>query len=327
MAAKPWQSIRNVAPDTRPNPANLLEGQIALNIAAETPAIYFKDAAGTLAKAGTAHVGTTAPNAVPAGFIGNSVGEQWLDLANPAAPALKVWDGVSWVLAGGGPAPAPYVLPASTTTTLGGVIVGTGLLVDAAGTLSAEPATPYVLPAATTTALGGVIAGSGLDIAADGTISLALEVVELKGSADITIAAPAATLGNSYIASSAGVAEATWTGIAGTQVNAGDLLLFDGTSWIRNEAASVSGVTSVTGVAPITIGGTATAPQVSVAIATAATAGVVSVGSGLAVDAAGVVSLNAPLATATTVGVASFGDGLAIDAAGMVVLVSDEGAY
>jgi hypothetical protein len=258
MAAKPWQSIRNSGTDTRPDPAILLDGQIALNTAGDSPAIFFKDASGALAKAGAAQVGTTAPNATPGGFAGNSKGEQWLDVTDPAKPVLKVFDGTAWVAA----------------------------------------ASDAVLPIATTTTLGGVIVGSGLDVAADGTLSVAMEIVELLGSADPTAAAPAATIGNAYIANASGVADASWTGIAGVQVAAGDLLLYDGTNWIHNQAASISGVLSVTGVAPVLVGGTAEAPEISVA-----------------------------LATATTVGVASFGDGLAVDAAGMVTLASDEGLY
>jgi hypothetical protein len=258
MAAKPWQSIRNLTPDNRPDPANLLEGQIALNIAATTPAIYFKDAAGALAKAGAAQVGTTAPNATPGGFAGNSKGEQWLDVTNPAKPVLKVYDGTAWV----------------------------------------QAAADAALPVATATVLGGVKVGTGIDVTADGTISLAIDVVELLGSADPTAAAPAATVGNAYIANATGVADASWTGVAGKEIAAGDILLYDGTIWIHNRSNDQAGVLSVTGVAPVVIGGTAATPEISVA-----------------------------LATATTVGVASFGDGLAIDAAGMVVLNSDEGVY
>jgi len=258
MASKPWQHVRNPDPDTRPDPTKLVDGQLALNTAATTPGIYFTDAAGDLAKVGSAHVGATAPNATPAGFAGNSLGEQWLDLTDPASPVLKTWDGTAWV---------------------------------------AASATP-VLPIATDTVLGGVKVGSGLDVTADGTLSVAMEVVELLGSADPTKTAPAATIGNAYIASMTGVADASWTGIAGNSVAAGDILLFDGTNWIQNEAASISGVVSVTGVAPVVIGGTATAPEVSVSIA-----------------------------TATATGVASFGDGLLVDAAGMVVLDADEGLY
>ena len=265
MAAKPWQSLRNSSPDNRPDPAVLVEGQIALNIAGASPAIYFKDAAGALAKAGAAQVGTTAPNATPAGFAGNSKGEQWLDVTDPAKPVLKIYNGTAWVVAGGGG--------------------GTG----------------YVLPIASATVLGGVKVGNGLDVAVDGTLSLALEVLELMGSIAPTAPPPvltAADIGHVYIASATGAPNAGF-GLTGvTSVAAGDLLLWDGAAWIHNQSASVSGVTSVTGTLPITVGGTATAPLIGVNVA-----------------------------TATTVGVASFGDGLAIDAAGLVTLNADEGTY
>ena len=242
--------------DARPDPANLLDGQIAINTAAGSPAVYFKAADGGLAKAGTAQVSATAPNVTPAGFAGNSAGEFWLDTT---ANELKIWSGTAWVGAGG---------------------------------------SGYVLPIATATVLGGVKVGSGLDVAADGTLSLQIEVVELLGSADPTTAAPAATTGNAYIANATGIADASWTGIAGKAIAAGDILLYDGTNWIHNRANDQSGVLSITGTAPVVVGGSTTAPVISVS-----------------------------LATATKVGVASFGDGLAIDAAGMVTLLADEGLY
>jgi hypothetical protein len=50
---------------------------------------------------GPTHVGATAPNATPAGAVGNSLGESWLDISG-AEPVFKVWDGAQWVNAGGG---------------------------------------------------------------------------------------------------------------------------------------------------------------------------------------------------------------------------------
>ena len=261
MAAKPWQSVRNSSPDNRPDPAALVEGQIALNIAGASPAIYFKDADGALAKAGAAQVGTTAPNATPAGFAGNSKGEQWLDVTDPAKPVLRVYNGTAWV----------------------------------ATTSEAAP------PIATATVLGGVKVGSGLDVTADGTLSVVMEVLELMGSIDPTAAPPvlaAADIGHVYIANATGIANPGFALPVNTTVAAGDLLLWDGAAWIHNQSASVSGVTGVTGALPITVGGTATAPLIGVNVA-----------------------------TATAVGVASFGDGLAINAAGLVTLNADEGTY
>ncbi len=56
----------------------------------------------------------------------------------------------------------PYSLPQATTSTLGGIIVGSNLSVSS-GVLSAN-ASPYQLPTATTSTLGGIIVGTNLTI-------------------------------------------------------------------------------------------------------------------------------------------------------------------
>jgi hypothetical protein len=73
----------------------MVNGQIALNIADTSPGLFFKDAGGTLVKAGPVHVGSNAPNSTPAGSSGNAVGEQWLDTSG-GTYALKIWDGSAW---------------------------------------------------------------------------------------------------------------------------------------------------------------------------------------------------------------------------------------
>ena len=298
MAASQWQNLRSATPETRPDPAVLLDGSIAINTAAESPAVYFKAADGSLSMAGTAYVGATAPNVTPGGFAGNSKGEFWYD---PSVPELKLWDGTAWVVAGGGGGTG-YVLPIASATVLGGVKVGANLAIDATGILStalgAGSVPSVALPIATKTVLGGVIVGNGLDVAVDGTLSLALEVLELMGSIDPTAAPPALTaaeIGHVYIANATGAPNAGF-GLTGvTSVAAGDLLLWDGAAWIHNQSASVSGVTSVTGTLPITVGGTATTPLIGVNVATTTATGVVSVGEGLAVTAAGVLSVTGVL--------------------------------
>lgn len=62
-----------------------------------------------------------------------------------------------------------YILPAATTTTLGGIIVGDRLSIDDTGKLVATYT--YTLPKASSTVLGGVKIGSNITNA-DGTISL-----------------------------------------------------------------------------------------------------------------------------------------------------------
>ena len=63
-----------------------------------------------------------------------------------------------------------YVLPAATTTTLGGIIVGDRLSIDDTGKLVATYT--YTLPTASSSALGGVKIGSNITLADGGTISI-----------------------------------------------------------------------------------------------------------------------------------------------------------
>ena len=91
------QHLRSSTANKRPVPGNMSEGQMALNTAASSPGLFYKDSAGALVKVGPVHVGTTAPNASPAsgGTAGNSVGEQWLDTTG-GTYVFKVWDGSAW---------------------------------------------------------------------------------------------------------------------------------------------------------------------------------------------------------------------------------------
>lgn len=91
------QHLRSSTANKRPDPTAMADGQIALNTAAASPGLFYKDGAGNLVKVGPVHVGTTAPNASPAsgGTAGNSVGEQWLDITG-GTYVFKVWDGSAW---------------------------------------------------------------------------------------------------------------------------------------------------------------------------------------------------------------------------------------
>jgi hypothetical protein len=91
------QHLRASTANKRPTPAAMADGQLAINTAATSPGLFFKDAGGTLVKVGPVHVGTTAPNVTPAsgGQSGNSIGEQWLDTAGGRF-VFKVWDGTAW---------------------------------------------------------------------------------------------------------------------------------------------------------------------------------------------------------------------------------------
>lgn len=67
-------------------------------------------------------------------------------------------------LGGGG---GGYTLPTATASRLGGVMIGSGITVDSAGTISAQE---YTLPTASSEVLGGIKVGSGLTIT-DGVLS------------------------------------------------------------------------------------------------------------------------------------------------------------
>ena len=93
-----WQHLRSSTANKRPT-TSLADGRIAINTNTASPGLFFKDSAGTgIVKVGPVHVGTTAPNSVPAagGSSGNYLGEQWLDTS--VSPAqMKVWNGSTWI--------------------------------------------------------------------------------------------------------------------------------------------------------------------------------------------------------------------------------------
>lgn len=78
--------------------------------------------------------------------------------------------------------PTAYVLPAASSTTLGGVKCGANITCAVDGTVSAQNS--YTLPAATTSTLGGVIVGPGLNVTA-GTISVDGSLYDPAGAATV----------------------------------------------------------------------------------------------------------------------------------------------
>jgi hypothetical protein len=79
----------------RPSGNILVNGELSINFGAADPGVYFEDSAGNIVKIGPTPYGTTAPNAVPVGLVGNSIGELWTD-ATAGNPYLKVWTGSAW---------------------------------------------------------------------------------------------------------------------------------------------------------------------------------------------------------------------------------------
>ena len=96
------QFLRSSTPRLRPNPADLASGMPMVNIAPEEPGLYFKTSDSQLVKIGPTFVGTVPPNDGATGFVGNTIGEMWLDVTNSATPILKIWDGLVWQEVSGG---------------------------------------------------------------------------------------------------------------------------------------------------------------------------------------------------------------------------------
>lgn len=122
--------LRSSTADKRPTASGLADGQIALNTASGTPAMFFKDSAGNIVKVGPAHIGTTAPNVSPAGSAGNSDGELWID-ESLTTRGLKYYDGTAFV----------NLTPSGTTSTVGLVELATDAETQA-GTDNVRVVTP-----------------------------------------------------------------------------------------------------------------------------------------------------------------------------------------
>jgi hypothetical protein len=109
---------------------------------------------------------------------------------------------------------------------------------------TADEVRAFMLSPATAAAIGAIKPGTNLSVDADGTLHAAIPgALTYKGAIDpTTTEAPAgAEAGDVYLASSAGPALASWSGIAGQDIAEGDLLLFDGSNWSANAALGPDG--------------------------------------------------------------------------------------
>lgn len=131
----------------RPSGNILVNGELATNFGSADPGVYFEDSAGNILKVGPSSFGNSAPNSVPVGLPGNSVGEQWVD-TNAGAYYLRVWTGTTWQKIQSGFADsattagqansssiASGALTANTSTLASGAILASGV-VTTAGTPS-----------------------------------------------------------------------------------------------------------------------------------------------------------------------------------------------
>ena len=97
------QFLRSFETSLRPNPVTLSEGMPMINLHESDPGLYFRLRDDSLCKIGPTKVGAEPPNAMPLGFPGNTMGEQWLDtsavtkIEGQIGALTKIWDGSQWV--------------------------------------------------------------------------------------------------------------------------------------------------------------------------------------------------------------------------------------
>ena len=162
-------SVANKAP----LPADLAEGELALNINSTNPAAYIKDSAGVIRKIAGISTGAVTPATPTAGMA-------WLDTTVPTKPVFKVYDGTAWQGAGSGTS-AGAAAPAAPAA--GDLWVDT--TVPTAPVLKVYNGTAFVTvtPDATTTTKGVVQLADAAAITA-GTTGRVVDAAQLKAIGD-----------------------------------------------------------------------------------------------------------------------------------------------
>jgi len=169
---------RSGTADKRPDPAQMVLGELDLNYDAITGGVFYKDSGGTVVKIGPAQVSATAPNATPAGSAGNALGEFWYDTGSSA---LCIWNGSAWAVAGGSGIPCACITgqgalitgtAASTPVALAVGTAGQVLTVDLTCSSGLKWATPGSASNATPTVAGSLLGCSTADVAAVGCNAL-----------------------------------------------------------------------------------------------------------------------------------------------------------
>ena len=102
--------------DKAPLPADLANGELALNINADSPALYLKDSAGNVIKVAGVTGSATAPTSPATGTV-------WID-SSQTPNVINVWDGTAWVPQAGATV-ASNTAPATPVT--GQIWVNTGV--------------------------------------------------------------------------------------------------------------------------------------------------------------------------------------------------------
>ena len=160
----------------RPSGNIIVNGELAMSFGAADPGVYFEDSAGGIRKIGPTAYGTVAPNAVPVGLAGNSLGELWTD-SNTTTYYLKVWNGTAWRKVGA--AFADVAGSANVTIASGAIFANSALVASGSfGSILASGALGAILASGSRGALlasgslGSVVASGALGaILASGVVT------------------------------------------------------------------------------------------------------------------------------------------------------------
>jgi hypothetical protein len=146
----------------RPSGNIIVNGELAMSFGAADPGVYFEDSAGGIRKIGPTAYGTVAPNAVPVGLAGNSLGELWTD-SNTTTYYLKVWNGTAWQKVGA--AFADVAGSANVTIASGAIFANSALVASGSfGSILASGALGAILASGSRGALlaSGVVTATGV---------------------------------------------------------------------------------------------------------------------------------------------------------------------
>jgi hypothetical protein len=146
----------------RPSGNIIVNGELAMSFGAADPGVYFEDSAGSIRKIGPTAYGTVAPNAVPVGLAGNSLGELWTD-SNTTTYYLKVWNGTAWQKVGA--AFADVAGSANVTIASGAIFANSALVASGSfGSILASGALGAILASGSRGALlaSGVVTATGV---------------------------------------------------------------------------------------------------------------------------------------------------------------------
>jgi hypothetical protein len=266
---------RSATPDKRPVAASLQYGEVVLNYDQATGGLFYKDDTDAIIKVGPCQVGTTAPNATPAGSAGNGLGEFWFDTASDS---LKIWDGTAWVATAGsgsvvgvtGTAPIqvdntdpanPVVSVDAGTTSAAGVLQLTDSTSSTSTTTAATPnsvKSAYDLANAALPKAGGTMTG-GINLAAAGvTFSDASQQSAISDSTSTTSSVTAASstaVKASYDLANAALPKAGGTMTGAITAAAGGIIFSD--------ASNVTAISDSTSTTSSTTAASATAVKAS----------------------------------------------------------------